>query len=223
MNSITFAASNKKIMLKKIILVSYIFLLGLNAIAQEGVSYGINASVLFNSAILPDIEINTSISSVLNGDDVAKGVPQYADLTINYQFGGFVKYDNGFGFSMLETNYTTTRIHDEFTFNTGIFDEVSITTLDRRFAYLDLALSYNIYLSKTKSSYFSLGGGPSFLVSNTGNENPSKTDIRAFVGLGFNLSESVFISTKAELGISEVYKDSYIHHIMFPVSIGLKL
>jgi len=210
-------------MLQKLILISYLLLIGFNTMAQEGISYGVKAGVLFNSAILPDIAINTNISSVLNGDEVVKGVPQYADLTMNYQLGGFAKYEDGFGFSMLETNYTTTRIHDEFTFRTGIFEEVGLTTLDRKFAYLDIAVSYNLYLSAEKNSYFTLGGGPSFLVSNTGNEHPSKTDIRAFLGLGFKISESVFIATKAELGIAEVYKDSYIHHIIIPVSIGINL
>ena len=210
-------------MMKKWGVLSFFILVGFISNAQNDISYGLKAGVLFNSAILPDIEINNSISSVLNGDNVAKGVPQYAELTINYQFGGYVKYNDGFGFSMLETNYTTTRIHDEFTFKNGILENISITTLDRTFSYLDLALSYNIYLSAEKNFYFTLGGGPAILLSNTGNENPSKIDVRAFTGFGFIISESVFINAKAELGIREVYKDSYIHHIMFPLSIGISL
>jgi len=210
-------------MFKKVFIGLYIIFIGLTINAQNALSYGIKVGVLVNTAILPDVELNTSISSVLEGDDVVKGVAQYADLTINYQFGGFVNYDDGFGFSRLETSYTTTRIHDEFTFDAGIFNEIAITTLDRTFAYLDFAFSYNIYLSAKKNSYFILGGGPAFLLTNTGNENPSKMDIRAFTGLGFNLSEAIFVTAKAELGLSEVYKDSYIHHIMFPISIGINL
>lgn len=210
-------------MYKNIFILIYIGLIGLSMNAQNNLSYGLKIGLLTNSAILPDIELNTSISSVLEGDDVLKGVPQYADLTLNYKLGGFVKYDGGFGFSMLEANYTTTRIHDEFTFDAGIFDEITLTTLDRSFAYFDIAMSYNFYLSAKKSSYLIVGGGPSFLLSNTGNENPSQTDIRGFVGLGFHINKSIFISAKAELGFTEVYKNSYIHHIMLPVAIGINL
>ncbi len=210
-------------MLKKALIIPFLLLFIISTKAQKGATYGIKVGILLNSATLPNVKLNTSISSILEGDDIAKGVAQYADLTPNYQIGGYIKYDDGFGFSMLETNYTATKIHKEFTLNTGIFDDISLITLDRSFAYLDLALSYNIYLTAKKNAYFILGGEPSFLLSNTGAEKPTKTDIRAFTGFGVKLSKSAFVSVKAELGLSEVYKGSYIHHIMIPISLGINL
>ena len=206
-------------MFKKPISIVVFFLFVIVSFAQNNLSYGVKAGVLMNSAILPDIKINNSIGSVLQGDSVVKGVPHYADITYNYQFGGFATYKDGFGFSMLEVNYTTTKIYDEISFNSGIFDEINTVILDRKFSYLDVAISYNIFVSKNKNLFFTIGGSPSFLLSNTGSETPEKLDIRVFSGFGFNLSDRICISARAELGVLEVYKESYIHHIMFPVSV----
>ncbi len=208
-------------MFKKSLSIVFLFLFAVVSFAQNNLSYGVKASVLLNSAILPDIKINNSIGSVLQGDDVVKGVPHYADITYNYQFGGFAAYKDGFGFSMLEVNYTTTKIYDEINFNYDILDEINMVILDRDFSYLDIAISYNIFVSRNKKLFFTIGGSPSFLVSNTGSETPEKLDIRVFSGFGFNLSDRVRISARAELGVLEVYKESYIHHIMVPVSVSI--
>ncbi len=208
-------------MIRKSITIIIASLFAIVSLAQNNLSYGIKGGLLVNSAILPDIKLNNSISSILQGDDVVKGVPQYADITYNYQFGGFVKFKDGFGFSMLETNYTTTKIYDEISIDTGIFGEITTMVLDRNFSYLDIAVSYNIFLSKKDNMFFTIGGSPSFLLSNTGKETPEKMDIRVFSGFGFNLTNAIVISTRAELGIREVYKDSYIHHIMIPVRISI--
>jgi len=202
--------------LKKLI-IAILILSGAVTFAQQKIAYGIKGGLLINTATLPDISINTSIHSLLQGDDVAKGVAQYAEATINYQFGGFVSYTDGFGFSMLESNYTRSKIYKEIHYS-----KLSTTLLDLNFSYLDIALSYNIFLNQHKKTFFILGGGPAFLVSHTGKETPKQTDIRVFSGLGYHINENLFISARAELGVNEVYKGSYIHHILFPISVSVK-
>ncbi|NOR75071.1 MAG: hypothetical protein GQ525_07910, partial [Draconibacterium sp.] len=96
-------------------------------------------------------------------------------------------------------------------------DSFILTTLERKFSYLDIALSYNIYLSN--KLYFSLGITPALLLTNSGSQKPNKFDLRATTGLGFYLTDKISISTKAELGILEVYSNTYIHHIMIPISV----
>lgn len=198
------------------ILLLYSFIV--NAQKNSGLSYGVQAGFQLNSAILPDIKINDNLASVLEGDDVVKGVPQWADLTTNYKFGGFIKYDHGFGFGLFEINYTTAKIKKEIKFTTNNFlgnDEFTLVALERNFTYLDFSLSYNINLFN--NSFFSLGGAPSILISNTGNETPATTDLRVFTGFGYRISDKTTIATRIELGITEVYKGSYIHHIMIPI------
>jgi hypothetical protein len=210
-------------MSKKTILLSVLLLLGVVTFAQDGISYGGNVGFQINSAILPDLELNRNLTltSLLNGDDVVKGTPQLADFKLNYKLGGFLKYDDGFGFTMLEANYTPTKIYKEFKLNTGtdLFPVFTLTKLDIKYAYLDIALSYNIYLYK--DLFFSLGGSPSFLLSNSGSVDPEKMDIRIFSGFGYKLKNNMSISARVELGTSEVYKDSYFHHIMIPVSVSI--
>ena len=205
--------------MKKIVLV-FMMLIGIQSIlGQQKIAYGFKGGPVVSSAILPNLKLNRSIGSILRGDDVVKGVPQYANARLNYQLGGFISYYDRFGFSKLETNYTTTRIYKEVTFK----NLITTSILDRKFSYLDIALSYNIFLNKNKKAFFFLGGGPSFLMEHSGNETPQKIDLRAFTGIGFYLNKNVCISTRAELGIYEVYKDSYIHHILIPISISFSL
>ena len=121
-----------------------------NAQRNSGFAYGIQGNLLLNSATLPDIEINTNINSILTGDNLVKGKANYADLTFNYRFGGFAKYDHGFGFGLLELNYTTAKINKAIKVESNSFlgtYSMNIATLERAFAYLDFTLSYNIYLS----------------------------------------------------------------------------
>ena len=71
--------------------------------------------------------------------------------------------------------------------------------------------------------FFGLGVTPSILLSNTGDENPVTNDLRAFTGFGYRISEKTSIATRVELGISEVYEGSYIHHLMIPVVLRISL
>jgi hypothetical protein len=186
----------------------------------DGLAYGIEGGLQFNSAILPDIALNTSIESVLAGDEVAKGVPQWADLTLNHKLGAFAKYDHGFGFVLFETQYTTTTIKKDIKFTTSDFwghIDVTLATLKEKYAYLDFSLSYNVYVYN--NLYVGLGATPAFLVSNTSDQEPNKSDFRVFGGLGYHVNNQISVATRVELGISEVYEGSYIHHLMIPLSI----
>ncbi|NOR74044.1 MAG: outer membrane beta-barrel protein [Draconibacterium sp.] len=206
----------------KTIIFSLLVLAGLYSAAQKGsgFSYGIDGSLLLNSATLPEIELNTDIANIIDGGHIVKGKANYADLTFNYRFGGFVKYDHGFGFGIVDLNYTTAKISKEVALNSSQFfgsDSFILTTLERKFSYLDIALSYNIYLSN--KLYFSLGITPALLLSNSGSQKPNNFDMRATTGLGFYFTDKISISTKVELGILEVYSNTYIHHIMIPISV----
>jgi hypothetical protein len=208
--------------MNRLFLISIALFISVTTFGQRGsgLSYGVLGGLQFNSAILPDIKLNDDINSVLNGEDVVKGQAQWADLTFNYKFGGFVKHDHNFGFLALEMTYTTAKISQDIRFTTsdvlGNLD-LNLVTLERDFSYLDFALSYNVYLSE--KTVFTLGGTPSILLSNTGNQTPNKSDVRIFTGVGYNINDKLFISTRAELGLGEVYEGSYIHHLMIPISI----
>ncbi len=210
-------------MMKRAIIFSLLIFSGLFATAQRGsgFGYGIQGSLLLNSATLPDIELNTNINSILTGDNLVKGKANYADLTFNYRFGGFVEYDHGFGFGLLEVNYTTAKINKNINVSASGFwgsSEIDLYTLERTLTYLDIALSYNIYLSN--NLFLTLGITPGLLLSYTGNQKPNDFDFRVLMGFGYKIGDKISISTRAEFGITEVYKDSYIHHIMIPVTLS---
>ncbi len=210
--------------MKHIVLLLLVFVTTQTALAQDkGISYGITGGVQLNSAILPELELNDNVNAILSGDDVVKGKPQLADFKLNFKLGGFVKYEDGFGFTLFETNYTPTKIYKEFKINTGTpyIPNFTYMKIDEQYSYLDISLSYNVYLYK--GLYFGVGATPSFLLNYSGDVAPQKSDLRAFAGLGIKVNEKVALSLRGELGINEVYKDSYIHHIMIPLSISLSL
>jgi len=189
--------------------------------AQSDVKFGISGGFQINSAILPDVELNGNPVDIYNGDDVAKGVPQYADITWNYRLGVFTKYEDGFGFTLLNLDYTTAHIFKEYKYETGLFGNYTTTAIDRKYSYADVGFSYNAYLTKNKTAYLGIGGGPGFIISYTGNQEPTPVNWNANVNFGVAINENVSIQTKLQLGVSEVYKDSYIHHIMIPVTLQL--
>ena len=212
--------------MKKLILFSLLLLAGFYVSAQRdsGFGYGIDGSLLLNSATLPDIKVNTDIEKLLSGENLVKGKANYSDLTFNYRVGGFVKYDHGFGFALVELNYTTTKIYKEIALpvnNPFNKNSIKLATLERNFSYFDIAISYNIYLSN--KFYFSVGATPALLLSNTGDEEPHSFDLRAVTGFGYYITDKISVSTKLELGITEVYDDTYIHQIMIPVTLRVGL
>lgn len=191
--------------------------------SQSNIKFGITGGIQLNSATLPNIVLNESISDILNGDDVVKGEPQFADMTLSYRFGGFTKHENRFGYTQLYLGYSTAKIHEETKIYSGILGNYSITTLDRKYNYFDVNLAYNLFLSKNHTVYIGLGGGLSFLLSYTGNEEPSNKNWNAFFNFGVAINKNLSIQTQVQLGLNEVYKGSYIHHITIPVTLALSL
>ena len=208
--------------MKWIIIFGMLLLTSFSSYAQRGsgFGYGIEGSALFNSATLPDIKVNTSVNDILDGKELIKGKANYSDLTFNYRFGGFIKHDHGFGFALVEVNYSTTKIFKEIELpinNPFKKGNINLATLERDFSYLDVAVSYNIYLSD--KLFFGVGITPAFLLSNTGKQTPNKMDWRALAGFGYKITDNFSLSTRLELGLAEVYADSYIHHIMIPITL----
>ena len=208
--------------MNRIIFLGLLLFAGFYSTAQRGsgFAYGIQGSLLLNSATLPDVELNTNINDILSGENLVKGKANYADLTFNYRFGGFAKYDHGFGFGLLELNYTSAKIKKDIKVNTlnywGNY-EIDLYTLERTLTYLDISLSYNIYLSK--NLFLSLGITPGLLIYYTRSQIPNSFDFRVLAGFGYKIGDKISISTRAEFGLTEVYNDSYIHHIMIPVTL----
>ncbi len=190
-------------------------------IGKAQFQWGATGGVQLNSAILPDVKLNDSWDDILNGGDVVKGVPQYADITYSYRVGGFVKKENSWGFSEIEVTYMTTKIYKEWRFDAGLFGEPTISVFDRDYTYTDIAISHQIFLSSTRKSFIGLGGSLSFLMSYTGDDEPVKQTINVYIKLGAKLSDKVALVVQPTLGVSEVYKDTYIHHLMMPISFQL--
>lgn len=187
------------------------------------IQWGANGGFQLNSAILPDAKLNDSWDDILDGGDVVKGVPQYADITYSYRVGAFIKKENSWGFSEMEVTYMTTKIYKEWNFDAGIFGEPTISVIDRKYAYTDVAVSYQIFMSNAHTSFIGLGGGLSFLMHYTGDEAPEKQSHNVFLKLGAKLSDKVAFVVQPTLGVSEVYNDTYIHHLMMPIAIQLTL
>lgn len=198
----------------------FIFLLLLFPfISKAQTSFGITGGFQLNSAILPNLETNQSLSSILNGDQVVKGVPQYANIKTGFKVGVIGKYEDGFGFTQFEATYLKTHIYKEFKLYSGFFGNYTITALDKKYTYSDVGLSYNVYFSENKIFFMGLGGSSSFLMEYEGNEEPEKVLWNAFINIGANINKHISISTRAHLSINEVYKDSYIHHLMLPINV----
>ena len=208
--------------MKRILIIGLLLISSLYSFAQRGSGFasGIEGSALFNSATLPDLKVNTNVSDILEGKELVKGKVNYSDLTLNFRFGGFAKYDHGFGFALAELNLTSAKIKKDI--NTSILDYLGnynndLFTLERTLTYLDVSLSYNIYLSD--NLFFGLGITPGLLIYYTKAQVPNRFDFRVFAGFGYKISDDISISTRAEFGITEAYKNSYIHHIMIPVTV----
>lgn len=208
------------IMRFSILLFTSALLLSNHKFAQNPLRFGIQGGIQMNSAILPNIELNESVDDVLDGNEVVKGVPQYAQVTINYRIGGFAHFEDGIGFTQLDMDYATAHIFKELTMDAGFLGDYTVTALDRKYSYLDTQLSYNIYLSEHHTAFVGLGGGPSFLLSYSNNNEPEPINWNAFLNLGVALNEHISLQTKLQLGINEVYKDSYVHHLMVPIMVN---
>jgi hypothetical protein len=197
------------------------FMLSLVGFSQIVFKPGAKASIQINSAILPDLERNRSLESVLNGDDVVKGVPQLADLKIGYRLGFTGEAQGKIGFIALATEYVSTHIYKEVTYDTGFFGSYSVTALDKKYTYIDISTSFNLFLTREPKLYLGVGAGLDFLTSYSGDKKPESTNTVAFVNLGLKLNEKIAVETKGVLSLNEIYKDSYIHHLMFPIGVTM--
>lgn len=207
---------------KKIGFFIFFCLMSIYAIGQNNWRVGITLGAQANSAILPDLELNT-ISDVINGNGVVKGIPQYAEITLNYRAGIFMSYKDRVGFTKLELIYSTARIYKQLNINTAFLGDYDINIIDRSYTYANTAISYNIYLNSSHNFYLGLGGSYALLTSYTKNEEPEKNNYNAFINIGIKISNTIDLNLKPEIGINEVYNDSYIHHIMLPFSISIAL
>ncbi len=202
--------------MKKYILLSIFWLSIAQSFAQADFDYGVTAGLNISTAILPELKLNNNISDILSGDDVVKGQAQLADFKPRYKFGIFGRLDSDFGFLKVNLNYTSTNIHKDI--DAYFFD---VKVLDIALSYIDVDVTYNIYLSD--SFYVSLGYIPSFLLSHSGDIKPSGFDSRILSGVGVKLPSGTSIDLDVVLGLSEAYKDSYIHHVMIPLTVSIPL
>jgi len=203
--------------MKKFIFFSF-FLMILSVQAQKSFRYGITAGLNLSTGILPDLELNTNLQSILHGEKVVEGKPQLADFVGLYKVGIFLRYDGKIGSAKFNVNYTNTEIKK--TLDLDIF---SVNALDLQMKYLDLDLTYN--LNMFKNFYFSLGYVPSLLISVTSDENPNiqNFDSRVLSGFGFRFNNGTTLDFNAVIGLKEVIEGSYIHNIMIPVTLNFPL
>jgi hypothetical protein len=207
----------------RITLVIMTFLVSQYTISQNLWEMGVTTGIQGNSAILPNLKLNDNLHDVFTGNEVVKGVPQYAKLTLNYRVGGYMAYEGKMGFTRLDITYVNSKIYKEYSVNLGILGEPSLTVIDRKYGYIDGAVSYNLFLNQSHTFYAGIGGSFALLTHYTKDESPEKTGWNGFLQIGVKLNDKVEISLKPSIGIDEVYKDSYIHHIMVPLSVGVIL
>ncbi len=184
--------------------------------AQLKFKYGITAGMNVSSGILPELDLNTNLSSILQGDDVVQGNPQLADFVTLYKAGLFLRLDGEIGTIKLNMNYTKTNIHEDI--NASIF---SVNALDINLDYLDFDITYNLNIFK--HFYISAGYIPSLLLDHEGNLNVENFDQRIMAGIGFKFPSGITLDLDAVVGLSEVVKDSYIHNVMIPVTLSIPL
>ena len=184
--------------------------------AQLKIKYGLNVGMNVSTGILPELKLNTNLSSILHGDDVVQGNPQLADFVTLYKGGIFLKFDGKIGAVKLNANYTKTNIHKDV--NASIF---SVNALDINLDYLDFDITYNLNIFK--HFYISAGYIPSLLLDHNGNLNVENFDQRVLAGIGFKFPSGITLDLDAVIGLSEVVKDSYIHNVMIPITLSIPL
>ncbi len=204
--------------MKRFFFVLILVFLFSNIQAQKSFRYGITAGLNLSTGILPDLELNTNINSILKGDKVVEGTPQLADMVALYKVGFFIRYDTKIGSAKFNINYTNTEIKKIL--DLSIF---SVNALDLQMEYLDFDLTYNLNLFK--NFYFSLGYVPSLLISVTSDENPQieTFDSRVLSGFGFRFNNGTTLAFNAVIGLKEVIEGSYIHNVMIPITLNVPL
>ena len=194
-----------------------LFLISLNTFSQIKFRYGITAGMNVSTALLPELKLNTDIRSILEGeDDVVQGDPQLADFIAMYKGGLFMRLDGGVGSLKLNVVYDKTNIHENL--DAKIF---SANVLDITLGYLNFEMSANLNLFK--HFYISVGYIPALLIEHKGNLNINEFDPRLLSGFGLRIGDGVTVDFNAIIGISEVIDGSYIHNVIFPVTLNIPL
>ena len=183
--------------------------------SQVRIRYGLTAGLNISTAILPELKIN-DINSILKGEDVVQGQPQLADYIAMYKGGIFVRLDGGVGSIKLNVNYDKTNIHRSL--DLTLFN---IEALDIVLSYIDVEMTANLNIFK--HFYISAGYIPAYLIEHKGNLNINEFDPRLLSGFGLRIGDGVTVDFNAIIGISEVIDGSYIHNVIFPVTLNIPL
>jgi len=198
-------------------IINILFLLVIfQSFGQKGIKYGLTAGLNVSSGILPELELNTNINSILKGESVVKGKPQLADFVSLYKVGVFLKMENKVITPKINISYTKTDIYKDIDIN--VF---SVNALDIDLSYLDVDFIFDINLSK--HFYISTGYVPSMLLDHAGNLDVEKFDHRLLTGFGFKFANGASIDFDAVVGLKEIIDGSYIHNFMIPISFSIPL
>ena len=203
--------------MKRILIFFFIVIVQLNSYSQIKLRYGVTAGLNISTAILPDLQLNTNINSILRGDDdLIQGTPQLADFVTMYKAGIFFRVDGGILSAKLNLNYDKTKIHKEI--DATIFTANALN-IDLSYLDLDMTLDLNLF----KHFYISAGYVPAFLLQHQGNLNVNTFDQRFLTGIGFRFNNGTTLDFDAVIGLSEVIDGSYIHNVMIPITLNIPL
>jgi len=203
-------------MLKKYLIIILSILIFQNIRGQIKFKYGITGGLNVSTAILPDLKLNTSMNSILQGDDVVQGTPQLADYVALYKAGIFVRLDSKIINLRFDVVYDKTNILkkvDAIIFN--------VDALNINLAYLDFGMVLNLNIFK--HFYLSAGYIPALLIEHQGNLDINELDQRVLSGFGFKFDNGITLDLNAIVGLSEVIDGSYIHNVMIPVTLSIPL
>ncbi len=198
---------------------SFLWTLIFTIIIQTGTAqlkYGITGGLNMSSGILPELDLNTDINAILNGDDVIVGQPQLADFVALYKVGVFVRLDSRIVSLKFGVNYDKTNIKKEV--DASVF---TVNTLNIDLTYLDF--DFITSLNLLRKFYISAGYVPAILIQQEGSLNVKDFDQRLLIGFGFKIFNGATLDLNAIIGLNEIIEGSYIHNLMIPVTLSIPL
>ncbi|MEZ4909204.1 MAG: hypothetical protein R2771_16530 [Saprospiraceae bacterium] len=208
--------------MRTILLLSISIFFSVNLSAQSEKYFGVSLYYQLNSATLPDVELNSSISQIINGAKVADGVVQYADIRQSARVGVFGQIHSNVGFFEIAPEYVVVNIYKEFKADLSYLGEYTIDILDTKLSYLDVSLSWNLFLDHGHHIYLGAGIGFDILVAHSGLLKPENYNYLGFLNLGVDITENIGLRVKPLFGLNEVYKNTYIHNMMLPIGISIR-
>ncbi len=198
---------------------SFLWTLIFTIIIQTGTAqlkYGITGGLNMSSGILPELDLNTDINAILNGDDVIVGQPQLADFVALYKVGVFLRLDSRIVSLKFGVNYDKTNIKKEV--DASVF---TVNTLNIDLTYLDF--DFIASLNLLRKFYISAGYVPAILIQQEGSLNVKDFDQRLLIGFGFKIFNGATLDLNAIIGLNEIIEGSYIHNLMIPVTLSIPL